>query len=122
MSDTISEPPGDGPKNEARPIDVAESTRHELLAVPRRRLTVDILEGRVASLDLDTVARGLAVREQADPSPETVERIAIELHHNHLPRLDEYELIEYEPKARLVHATGTTLEGVEPTNTDSQTG
>lgn len=122
MSDTISEPPVDGPKSEAGTIELAESARHELLAVRRRRLTVDILEGRVASLDLDTVARELVGRESADPSPETVERVATELHHNHLPRLDEHELIEYEPKARLVHATGRTLEGVEPTDTDYQTG
>lgn len=119
MSDTISESPAEPRESGARTIELEESARHELLAVRRRRLAIDVLEGRVASLDLDAIAREIAVREDADPSPETVDRIAIALHHNHLPRLDEYGLVGYEPKARVVHATGNSLAATEPT--DSRT-
>lgn len=113
MSDTISETAAETRESEAGTIELDRSARHELLAVRRRRLAIDVLESRVASIDLETIAREIAVREDADPSPETVERIAIELHHNHLPRLDEYGLVGYEPKARLVHATGKSLAAVD---------
>lgn len=116
MSDTISGSSAEPHESEAGPIELEASARHELLAVRRRRLAVDVLEGRVESLDLDAIAREVAVREDADPPPETVERIAIELHHNHLPRLDEYGLVGYEPKARLVHATGKSLATIEATD------
>lgn len=113
MSDTISESPADHHEGGSRPIERRTSARHELLADRRRRLAVDILDGRVASLDLDAVAGKIVDREDADPAPEAIDRVAIELHHNHLPRLDEYGLVEYEPKARVVHATGRSLEAVD---------
>lgn len=109
MSDTVPSSSADQYESGSPTIELLPSARHELLADRRRRQAVDILDGRVASLDLDTVAEAIAAREEADPAPETIERVAIELHHNHLPKLDECGFIEYEPKARLVHATGTRL-------------
>lgn len=120
MSDTISESSAEPGESEPRTIELEESARHELLAVRRRRLAVDLLEGRVGSLDLDTIAREIAVREEPDPTPETVEQIAIGLHHNHLPRLDEYGLVGYEPKAQLVHATGKSLAAMAPTDSSTR--
>ena len=77
---------------------------HRLLASDRRRVVLDVLEGRPGPTDLAELARLVAEREEsaATPRPESVGRVELTLHHNHLPRLDDAGVIEYRPGAKRV--------------------
>jgi|SRR6056297_440692 len=89
-----------------RTIDLPASVRHELLRTERRRLALDILQGASSPIDLKDFAAGIAARETGCTSvDDAVERVAIDLHHVHLPKLAEYGVIEYEPDVRLIVPT-----------------
>lgn len=84
-----------------------------LFAAEQRRVVLDVLAGRSSPVDLDELVAGVAARdddgdENAGASaPSTT---AVQLHHNHLPRLDEAGLVRYDPDDRSVEATDLTGE------------
>ncbi|WP_089790191.1 DUF7344 domain-containing protein [Natronobacterium haloterrestre] len=80
----------------------------EILADPRRRHLIAVLRGydRTDRVFVDTLSSRLAAREKA--TSETTDEIALTLHHQHLPRLDEAELIRYEPTSKMVEFTDIT--------------
>ena len=69
-----------------------------LLTDSRRRAVLELLAAH-HSLTLTELAEAIAEREQGmgltDIQAETVERIRISLHHNHLPKLADANLIVY---------------------------
>lgn len=77
---------------------------HELLANDRRRLILDVLDGRTTSLDLDELAVGVAAQEDgADPADQkTLQQLRILLHHNHLPKMDEFGVLDYDPVSHCI--------------------
>ncbi|MFC3957076.1 DUF7344 domain-containing protein [Halovivax cerinus] len=87
-----------------RTIELPPSDRHDLLASERRRLTIDVLEECQRTVDLEDIAAAVAARTgtDAESSAEDATRIAIELHHVHLPKLADAGVIEYDPSIRLV--------------------
>lgn len=78
--------------------DISESDRYRLLSDERRRVTLDVLANRSTPIDLWDVAFDVASREQdvADPDERTVERVAVSLHHHHLPKMTDFGVIEYD--------------------------
>lgn len=77
-----------------------------LLADPATRAVMAVLgeSGRELSV-IDLAGRLVAEDGYADRSPEdddALERTVLELHHNHLPRLDEAGLIRYSPDDKVV--------------------
>ncbi|GGN90976.1 MULTISPECIES: DUF7344 domain-containing protein [Haloarcula] len=86
-------------------VELTDSDRHRLLTDERRRIALDVLSDRPGPVHLDELATEVATRESdtamADPS--AVERAAIALHHNHLPRLAASDIVEYDPETRQVH-------------------
>lgn len=79
----------------------------ELLADPHRRAALACLAGRRAPVGLHALAGQIleslgSNRDQK--SAVDVERLAIALHHNHLPRLADSGLVEYDVDRRTVRA------------------
>lgn len=83
---------------------LTESERHRLLASERRRATLDALDDLPTPVALEDLADVVAGREcDADaPRTETVERVAISLHHTHLPKLADLGVLAYDPDAKRV--------------------
>jgi len=79
-------------------VELSERERHLLLAEERRRKALDELTGRTAPVELTELGRAVAVRESdaGGPDEETVERVALTLHHVHLPKLAQSGIIEYD--------------------------
>jgi len=77
----------------------------ELLGHERRRRAIRILDGADGStFDRREIARRIATTEaDADvASDEFVRRVECSLHHKHLPMLDEYGVLDYNPDAGLI--------------------
>lgn len=85
-----------------------QGTLSDLLADSRRRQVVSRLaeRGRNRPIFLDELSAELAELEEG--VDESVDTLAIALHHNHLPKLDEAGLIEYDPITHMVTPTFRT--------------
>ena len=88
-----------------------------LLSHQRRRSLLAVLRYYDEPLTLSDVARAIAVREETAALSELdeayVDKIEMDLHHRHLPKLAEHGMIEYDPEERTV-ALGNTLERESP--------
>lgn len=76
----------------------------ERCADERRRLTLEVLANRVGPIGLEELAAAVADRAGFDGSA-AVERVALELHHDHLPRLADRGVLDYDPDRRRVEAS-----------------
>ncbi|WIV66281.1 DUF7344 domain-containing protein [Natrialbaceae archaeon AArc-T1-2] len=80
---------------------------HSLLADRRRRYLLWILHERDA-VDVEELSSRIATREAEPTQPNTDDRrqrVEISLHHNHLPRLADHGVIEYDAERGTVSAT-----------------
>ena len=89
-------------------IDVSTSDCCQILASKRRRLVLSILADRSSPVELSSLARELAEKMGTTNSytDTTVDSLAVQLHHIHLPMMDEVEAIEY-------HSAETVVKHVE---------
>ncbi|MFB9807689.1 hypothetical protein ACFFQF_21850 [Haladaptatus pallidirubidus] len=87
--------------------ELTASDLHSLLAVERRRLVLDILTGIITTVELRELATEIAEREDGTDvaDEDTIEHVIIELHHNHLPRLDDAGLVDYDPDSHTIDPT-----------------
>ncbi|RQG92865.1 hypothetical protein EA462_01175 [Natrarchaeobius halalkaliphilus] len=78
----------------------------ELLANERRRLFLQVMRTYGEALTLPDAAEEVAVRETgtsvAELSPEHVANVYISLYHDHMPRLIDAGLLEYDQERDLV--------------------
>lgn len=83
---------------------LAADEYHDLLAVDRRRLAIEALSERAGPIDVDELAVEVATRTaEFDADDRTdVEHIAITLHHVHLPKMAELDVVEYEAENGVV--------------------
>lgn len=95
------------------------SDAFQLLSVRRRRVTLRVVREYDDDLTLPDLAEEVAIRESHKPipeiPPETVTEVYISLYHDHMPRLVDTGLLEYEQERDLV-SPGTlsvALEGEE---------
>lgn len=96
-----------------RTVELTERERHQLLAAERRRAALDVLAGRTTPAALTDVARALAEQEAADdPDEAAVERVAVTLHHVHLPRLDAAGVADYDPETRRIDPDGSLVDSL----------
>lgn len=86
-----------------------ESERNRLLASERRRVLLDVIEDRSIPVDVETLAAAVGEVEfgDGDLPPEQIERISITLHHNHLPRLAEAGVLDYDATSNHVASIRT---------------
>lgn len=84
----------------------------DVLTESRRRRVLTVLAERQAPVDVDELARAVTRQENdADPaalSESTVHEVHVTLHHVHLPKLNEVELVDYDRDDRTVETTTTT--------------
>lgn len=85
---------------------LTESEYHELLSVERRRTTLDIVARANAPVELRELAAMVAERESdvGVPDEATVERVAISIHHTHLPQMADLGVIDYDPDSSRVES------------------
>ena len=74
-----------------------------LLANRDRRVAIEFLaRGTPRPVTVDDVARHVEGESPEADGRAGLRRIAVELHHSHLPRLDEYGLVEFDANAGVV--------------------
>ncbi len=87
------------------PATIAD-TAFELLANSRRRLFIQVMRTFGETVTLPDAAEAVAARETgrsvAELSAERIARVYISLYHDHLPRLVEHGLLEYDQERDLV--------------------
>ena len=85
-----------------RDTELSASERHRLLSSKRRRLVLDLLDDRSDSLTLQGLAEDVTRRESSgNPSDQAAaERVAIALHHDHLPKLAAAGVLDYDTQTR----------------------
>lgn len=92
--------------------DLSADTALNLLAKRRRRLALDCLERHEMALSLADLAEEVAVAENDTPLPDIdkqeVLRVYSNLYHNHIPRLTDHGVVEYEQKRDLVQLSNDT--------------
>jgi len=74
------------------------------MSVGRRRSTLAALAELSVPVDLDDLAAAIVKREldRAAHDEATIDQIATELHHIHLPKMDRLGVIDYEPDTKRV--------------------
>lgn len=80
--------------------------RYMLLSDERRRVVLDILTDQSEPIEL-TALSGLVAAAEHDGDvdevcPSTRERIAVSLHHIHLPKMDDFGVVEYDTDTQAV--------------------
>lgn len=98
--ESASRIPGRQPDRDSLPTDEL----HRLLANSRRRLVLSYLQSHPAEgAAVDDLVGAVARGEQPDPGPATHrERIQVDLHHVHLPKLADAGVVGYDPVAGTV--------------------
>jgi hypothetical protein len=80
--------------------DLTETERHRILADGRRRTLLDVLAAESTPMDLEDLATEVVRREveseRVDHSD--VDRVATELYHNHIPKLEDRNVLEFDPE------------------------
>lgn len=83
--------------------DAPESKIFVLLAERRRRLIIEILQESTTPITIAELAKRIGKREYENPTSEANQSIYLTLYHNHLPRLAEADVVEYNQKKGTVH-------------------
>jgi len=80
------------------PVRLTASEHHQVFASERRRIALGVLMDRSAPVDLEELTAAVIRRERRLEATDTVnrERVKATLHHCHLPRLVEADLIAYD--------------------------
>lgn len=81
-----------------RSTSLSESERHRVLSAKCRRVLLEELEDGSKPVSVETMAAKLAKRANQSV-PDDPDELLIELHHRHLPVLDDVDLIDYDPSA-----------------------
>lgn len=105
----MSQAPGDSPSDRAETIGSTESDHHRLLAAERRRVALDVLSSMATPVRLDVLAEAIAAYgddedREGRASGDRVERIAVTLHHHHLPMMTDLGVVRYDPESQRVEA------------------
>ena len=90
-------------------IDLPASTRHELLGSKRRRVALEVLDlENEAAVALEDLAVRIAEREDGidAANADAVERVALTLHHSHLPKMADIGVLNYDRETHLIDPAG----------------
>jgi len=87
----------------AKSTALSTSEQHELLATEERREVLESLDDRQLPIDLEELACVVEGASQPeDAAGENTESVKIELHHMHLPKMAEMDVIDYDADANQV--------------------
>ena len=88
-----------------------ESELYDLLSSDTRRQLLDVLADSTAPIGLLELAGAVTGREGVEGSDgDAVDSVVVGLHHNHLPRLEDAGLIQYDPESNRVEAIHRTMQ------------
>jgi hypothetical protein len=81
-----------------------EGTIHDVLRNDRRRLVIESLLDNGGTADVSGLAERIAARESgSDPPPKNKRQsVYVSLHQTHLPKLDDLDIVAYDPDDRVV--------------------
>lgn len=69
----------------------------------RRQTTLSVLREQTTPISLDALARAVAVREhKADVAEAVIDTVKVSLHHNHLPKMADLDVLDYDPEAQQI--------------------
>lgn len=83
--------------------ELPESDMFVLLAKRRRRLALEILQESPSALTTEELTNRLVDREFENATVDDVQSVRLTLHHNHLPQLDESNVVDYDAAEETVH-------------------
>lgn len=85
----------------------SEDQRHQLLANHRRELAVTLLADRTRLMSLAELAAAVGHHDPCvDGSNQAaLDRVALDLHHVHLPLMDDLGVLDYDADARTIYPT-----------------
>lgn len=90
---------------------------YSALSNERRRQVLSVLIREPAPIDTETLARQVTVQEACDNSKmvteESITQVHISLHHNHLPKLADLDLIAYDHEKKTVEEVANTIDSVD---------
>ena len=68
---------------------LTDSEYFQILSADRRRVTLEVLAGRTAPVELDALAAAVAAQETDEDAvtEEKVKQVSLTLHHIHLPKI-----------------------------------
>lgn len=96
------------PELHSRPADEPSTdVAFSVLADEHRRLAVEALFGREEPIALSDLAAAVADRDSEESSGRSEREITTALHHVHLPKLDDADLVDYDAAATTVTAART---------------
>lgn len=76
--------------------------RFSLLADPHRRCVIECFDRTSSDVTIETLAEHVAAELTESADGDERRRVLLALHHNHLPRLDDHGVLEYDPDAGTV--------------------
>lgn len=84
--------------------ELTDTERYRLLSSERRRRILAVLSNRTRPIRCEELAATLArsAAGMSDSDPADVRDLRISLHHVHLPAMDDYGVIDYDPATRTV--------------------
>lgn len=86
------------------------------LANKRRRQVLSVLMQESTPIDARTLARQVAVQEASDTengaAEESITQVHVSLHHHHLPKLSDMDLIAYDVEEQTVEGTTDTINSI----------
>jgi len=80
---------------------LSSNTIFELLCEDHRRYALSYLTQRVGAVRLEELIDRLAHRD-GEPTPERIEQLTVEFHHNHLQKFLDAEVLQYDTEAGTV--------------------
>ncbi|QCJ48345.1 hypothetical protein FCF25_14950 [Haloprofundus sp. MHR1] len=88
----------------SRATELTATEYHRLHASKQRRTALDVLESRNPPVDLEELAAAIAARAEGmgTADDEAIDRIALRLHHAHLPMMADLGVIDYDPDVKSV--------------------
>lgn len=98
-------------ESELNESELTEDQLRKLLLVEERRLVLRILAGQLIVFKLNELAVEVAAQKGENDivDNETVEQMAILLHHIHLPMMADKGVLGYDPETRLIDPTKGSL-------------
>lgn len=85
---------------------LTETERHQLLSASKRRTAVSVLTDRSVPIGLRELATVVAAEttDSETLSEDTLQRTAAHLHHQHLPLMDDLNVIDYNTDTNTVES------------------
>ncbi|MBV0926255.1 hypothetical protein KTS45_18775 [Halomicroarcula limicola] len=85
---------------------LSNSEYYEILSSDRRRTTLKVLTEQTTPVELEALAAAVATRENDTDTAteERIKQVAVTLHHLHLPKMDDFGVVEYDANTNRVES------------------